>query len=224
MAIIIALATIGCSNKEEKLFNEAIKLFESRDYVSALAAFKELEPSDEINSYIRQSSYYILADYIFINGTKGNEYGQTNEGDRYFITIPGTEIVLSVKLNDDGYDDISFSMLPNEPRGVLTSEAYSLTIYEKENVFSYFYSLILGTAVWNWQSENIQQSSYTRNTGILFNITKIPESLVWQFSGDENESMEWRQEECNNYLDEISIILRKLDIGVTLKDLGFLSF
>ena len=74
LAIIIVLATIGCSNKEEKLFNEAIKLFESRDYVSALAAFKELEPSDEINSYIRQSSYYILADYIFINGTKGNEY------------------------------------------------------------------------------------------------------------------------------------------------------
>lgn len=36
LAIIIALATIGCSNKEEKLFNEAIKLFESRDYVSAL--------------------------------------------------------------------------------------------------------------------------------------------------------------------------------------------
>ena len=224
LAIIIALATIGCSSKEEKLFNEAIKLFESRDYASALAIFKELEPSDEINSYIRQSSYYVLADYIFINGMKGNEYGQNNEGDRYFITIPGTEIVLSVKLNDPGYDDISFSMLPNEPRGVLTSEAYSLTIYEKENVFSYFYSLILGTAMWNWQSENIQQSSYTRDTGILFNITKIPESLVWQFSGDENESMEWRQDECNNYLDEISIILRKLDIGVTLKDLGFLSF
>ena len=131
---------------------------------------------------------------------------------------------MSSDVNDDGYDDISFSMLPNEPRGVLTSEAYSLTIYEKENVFSYFYSLILGTAVWNWQSENIQQSSYTRNTGILFNITKIPESSVWQFSGDEKESMEWTQEECNNYLDEISIILRKLDIGVTLKDLGFLSF
>ena len=65
---------------------------------------------------------------------------------------------------------------------------------------------------------------YTRETDIPFTITSVPSTAAWQFASTPEETSVQYRDECNEYIDNISIILRKLDCGVTVSDLGFLFY
>lgn len=197
-------------------------LLENGDYEDALALLRTMEQTEDVREQVRKASFGVLAEFTFQNGSKGSEYG-TPEGDSYYVKVTGSDIVLSTVPTADGFESISFGLIPSNPRGILAGENYLLTLYEDKPQFTYFYMFMLGRSIFSWEGDS-KSNQYTRETPIDFEIKRIPETSVWQFSYTEEESKLIYRDECNEYLDEIAIILRKIDSGLTLSDLGFFSF
>lgn len=206
----------------EAIVAQAISLYEQGEFEDALIAFKELEQTDEIKEYIRKASFNILAEQIFKNGTEGSVYG-VGDGESYYTEVPGSEIVLSVVPTANGFESISFGLMPAEPRGILSAENYLLTLYEEKNQFNYYYMFIFGASSYSWNGE-AACGEYTREATIDFEVSLMPETSVWQLSTTEEESKLGKRDECNDFLDEVAMLLRKIDCGVSLKDLGFYAY
>lgn len=210
-------------SEEEKVEAEkkaAIALYDNGDYAEALVAFRSMEKTDEINKYIKNCGYQILADYIFKNGTQGNELGSLGEGSEEGYYIEDSGLILFVKPNATGFDYIEFVNIEFSNTTAPDSFFY-LKLQDSKDTF--WYERYIGVPANFWHTADIQIDTYTRDTGVSFELgytTTNPPS----FSTTEEEMNNTVRDSCNDLLDSVAVILRRLDCGISLADLGFVSY
>ena len=208
--------------KTDALFSNIDALLSNNEYKDALTLLRTLDQTEEVKEYIRKASFGVLAEFAFQNGTKGSTYG-TSDGDGYYTKLNGTEMVLSTVPSTTGFESVSFGLMPSDPKGILSAENYLFTLYEEKNHFDYFYMFMFGATSYCWDGTS-SCGDYTRETPIDFEINVLPDTADWQISSTPEETKFSTRDEFNNYLDEVSLLLRKLDLGVSIEDLGFYAY
>ena len=82
---------------------------------------------------------------------------------------------------------------------------------------------MFGATSYCWEGTS-SCGDYTRETPIDFEINVLPDTADWQISSTPEETKLSTRDEFNSYLDEVSLLLRKLDLGVSIEDLGFYAY
>ena len=98
-----------------------------------------------------------------------------------------------------------------------------LTLNADNAMFEYYYMFMFGNATYEWDGE-ASCCDYTRQTPIDFEVRLSPDTSMWQLSETEEETKLSTRDACNDYLDQVALILRKMDCGVSLQDLGFYAY
>ncbi|MDD3164592.1 MAG: hypothetical protein PHS97_01890 [Oscillospiraceae bacterium] len=229
LALIMVLGLFGCGAPkteeptptpiEKNGLDTAVSLLEEGEYESALEELKQLEQTDEVRGYIKKASFYILADYIFKIGAKGNYLGESNDADGYYIEE--SDFIIYVKPTSNDYDCIQFTKYVESENPLQSDSLEYMTLNNNDNTVYYIDSFLAPANFGFYQ--NIQQQSYTRDTELTFewqyNTTEPP-----NISSTKEEVNVSKRDKFNDFLDNITITLRRLDLGITLQDLGFSSF
>lgn len=204
---------------KEAIWENAVSLYENGSYIEALAAFRDMEQTDEGRDYIEKSGMDYLANYIYSKGTKGNsfgKYGSALEKDGYYLESDG--IILFVKTNGSVYEHIEITSIVERDYG--SHQFYILTLYPGSD--EVFYQRMFDSPLNYSHKAYIQKASYTADTAVDFNISYI--SARPNFSSTREELNTAVRDSLNELLGMLGHYLKKNECGVTLYDLGLFSY
>lgn len=226
---IVIFEMLGDYNDSSNLLEEchldyAIELYENGDFINARSHFQLVEQTEDVEKYLRTSAWGILRGYIEENGpiTKKDETSELMDSrttiNNYTLAVRQDVLTIQAEYSEHsnrkeyGFNlrskmDITTTFSYDIPSDTMNLDSYYHASVENNIGMSNVYTTYDGTAIWNIHD-------FTEDGNASEFLQDVEGDLSHSLLGvQQTGTVIFLQEE-----------LPKTGLGITVKDLGFVSF